>query len=497
MKWGSTDPLCSGLLTKPQLKIGKILVTGATGYVGGRLVNELLVRGYQVRVMARASIDECSERWPEAETVVADALNLDQLHNALTGIHTAYYLIHSLLLGPRKFESADIQAAINFRKAAEARGVKRIIYLGALGDTQAPLSAHLRSRIRVAEELSRGKVPTTILRAAIIIGSGSAPYEILHHLVKKSPVFFVPYWAKTKCQPISVRNLLNILVGVLETKETAGKSFDVGGTEILTYEKMLKILSKLLNKKKLFIPTSFSNIRFYSYVASLLTPAPAPLIRSLMESCRNEVVCCQNDNPLPKSLYRPIVFKEALLRAMSREEQDAVHTRWSDEYPRAHELAIKIHELKKRPHYVSSYSLLTDKKATALFKSFCKIGGKEGWFHSNWMWRLRGTLDTLLLGVGISRGRRSLSSLRVNDVVDFWRVEGIEKNRMLLLRAEMKLPGMAWLEFKIDKDGKKNLLTVTAYFEPNGLPGKIYWYNFLPFHYTIFTNLIKQIDKRS
>lgn len=496
MRWDEDDLLCRDLLTQPKPEIGKVLVTGATGYVGGRLVPELLARGYHVRVMARIADEESHERWPGTETIIADALNIEQLLDAMDGIHTAYYLIHSLLLGPKKFESADIQAAVNFRLAAEANDVKRVIYLGALGDTQSLVSPHLKSRIDVAKELQRGNVATTELRAAMIIGSGSASYEILKHLVKKSPIFFAPYWSKTKCQPISIRGLINILVGVLETDETSGLSYDIGGTEILTYEEMLQTFSQILGKKKLFFRTRFSDIRFYSYIASLLTPVPAAVIRSLLGSCRDEVIC-RNTAILPMSLYKPITFKEAILRAMSREERDAVHSRWSDEYPRAHELAIKLHELGKPPHFVSSYSLVSSKSATRLFESFCKIGGQEGWFHANWMWRIRGRLDKILLGAGSSRGRRSLTYLRVNDVVGFWRVEKRIKNQRLLLRAEMKLPGKAWLEFKINKESKQNRLTVTAFYEPHGLLGKLYWYNFLPFHHFLFTNLIKQIDKRS
>ncbi len=494
MEWNEADLMCSDLLTHPIPEVGTILVTGATGYVGGRLVRELLARGYHVRVMARVAPEVCRERWPEAEVVMADALNIEELLAALEGVHTAYYLIHSLLLGPSKFETADTRAALNFGLAAEANDLSRVIYLGGLGDTQSLLSPHLRSRREVAEQLRSRKVATTELRAAIIIGSGSAPYEILKNLVKRSPIFFMPYWAKTKCQPISIRGLISVLVGVLETEETTGKSYDIGGNEILTYEMMLRILSQILGKKKLFIPTSFSSTRFYSYIASLLTPVPAGVIRALMEGCRNEVVCKVN-NALPTNLYHPITFKEAIVKAMTREEQDAVHTRWSDEHPRAHELAIKLHELKKAPHYISSYTRIMTKPVSALFESICRIGGSEGWFHANWMWRLRGLLDRLLLGVGSSRGRRSGSSLRVNDVVDFWRVERLAKNRNLLLRAEMKLPGMAWLEFKIDEEERNDRLTLIAYFEPHGLPGKLYWYNFLPFHYFIFENLLEQLDR--
>jgi len=496
MKWDGDELLCKNLFTDPKPELDTILVTGATGYVGGRLVPELLARGYKVRVMARVSSVEIEERWPNVEVIVADALKPEQLSKALENINVAYYLIHSLLLWPKKFEEADIKAAYNFRVAANNAGIKRIIYLGALGEFGTKLSPHLKSRNQVAEVLRDSKIPVTILRAAVIIGSGSASYEILKSLVIKSPVFFLPYWAKTKCQPISIRTLINVLVGVLETEETTGKIYDVGGKEILSYEKMLRIMSKLLNKKKIFVPTFFKNFKIYSYFASLLTPVAAPVIKSLMQSCNNDVLC-ESVNVLPASMYRPISFKEALLRAMSREELDAVHSRWSDEYPHAHELAIKLHELKKSPHYISVYSIISYKKVDSLFKSLCKIGGKEGWFHSNWMWRLRGMLDSILMGVGTSRGRRSSNVLRMHDVIGFFRVEDIIENKRLLLRAEMKLPGKAWLEFLINDFENNNELTVTAYFEPYDWKGKVYWYNFLPFHHIIFTNLIKQIDKRS
>lgn len=494
--WHDDEFLCTNLLTTPKQELGTILVTGATGYVGGLLVPELLHRGYRVRVMTRGSGEACRERWPNTEVVVADALDPPQLDAALSGIHTAYYLIHSLLLGPKVFASADLRAARNFRIAAEKAGIKRIIYLGALGDMEAQLSRHLKSRKQVAEELRSGPVPVTVLRAAIIIGSGSASYEILHNLIIRSPFFLMPFWARTRSQPIGIRNLINILVGVLETTETIGKSYDVGGKEILTYESMLRIMAQVMGKKRYFFKTSFANTHIYAYIASLITPVPATIIRSLMQSCYNEVICKPENLP-PAQMYKPIGYREALLKAMSRIEQDKVHTRWTDEYPRAHELAIKLHELLPPPYYISKYHIFTEKSASALFKSISQIGGKDGWFHANWMWRLRGFLDQILMGVGSARGRRSASSLRVNDVVGFWRVEALNKNRLLLLRAEMKLPGLAWLEFKIEANKRGNRLNVTAYFEPNGLPGKLYWYNFLPFHRFIFTNLLKQIVQRS
>ncbi len=489
--------MCRDLPTHVRTQAGIVLVAGATGYIGGRLVPELIERGYKVRVMVRAESPEHAERWPNAEVVVADALVAQEVTRALEGVDVAYYLIHSMLVGPRKFEDADTAAAHNFRTAAEAQGVKRIIYLGGLGDMQANLSTHLASRSKVAEEFSQGQVPTTVLRAAIIIGSGSASYEMINHLVRKIPLFLVPSWAKTKCQPIGLRDVIKNLVGVLELPETAGRTFDIGGTDILTYEEMLKPHAEVLGKKRRFIPSPVSHIGFYSYITSLLTPIPAAITWCLMESVTHDVVCEEND-VLELIPFRRLSCKEAFVLALSREDQDGVSTRWSDSYPPDYELAIKLSEINGAPTYTSSYSLVTSKSAQSLFRSITHIGGQKGWFHSTFLWRIRGGIDRLLRGVGTTRGRRSASGLRVNDVVDFWRVEEIQYSRQLLLRAEMKVPGYAWLEFRVDPiSGDKNRLSVNAYYKTKGLWGRTYWYIFLPFHHFIFDDLIKQIEKRS
>ena len=494
--WGDSDFFCGDLPSKFQPNIGKILVTGASGYIGGRLVPELLMRGYKVRVMVRGGSPGYNALWPDAEVAVADARELDSLRIAFQGIDTAYYLIHSLRLGPKEFASADMQAARNFRLAAQELGVRRIIYLGGLGDIRSSLSSHLRSRAEVAEELKKCSVPVTILRAAVIVGSGSASYEIIQHLVRKLRIILIPSWAKNRCQPIAIRDVLKYLVGTLEAPETFGKSFDIGGKDILTYEMMLKVLGEVLRKRIVFICVPFSSTRFYAYIASLLTPVPASITECLMEGLKNEVVC-QDESIKVLLPFEPLSYKEAIIRAMSREEQDKVHTRWSDAYPAAHMLAMKLGELKKKPAFVAAYSLVTEKNASALFNSICKIGGREGWFRSNWLWRLRGGIDRVLLGVGTARGRKSQSTLKINDVVDFWRIEDLEVNKKLLLRAEMKFPGKAWLEFNIAQQDNQRRLNITAYYETKGLFGRIYWYLCLPFHRFIFDNLIKDIEKRS
>ncbi len=487
---------CYDLPTNPDRSIGKILVTGAFGYIGGRLVPELLARGYDVRVMTRGILPDGKVSWPGAEVVVGDALRKESLSGALDGIDTAFYLIHSMLLGPREFARADVKAAENFRKAAAESGIRRIIYLGGLGDVRSNLSDHLRSRMEVARELQSGPVPVTILRAAIIIGSGSASYEIIKNLVIKLPVIFVPGWAENLCQPISVRDVIKYLVGVMELEETSGMTFDIGGDDVMSYRAMMETVADLLHRKRLFIKVPSVNIGIFAYFASLMTPVPAPITRSLMEGLKNDVVC--QDTRIRDYLpFETVSYRESLVRAMTREERDRVYTRWSDAYPPAHELAIKLAQIAELPLYRNTYSLVTSNSASSLFSSICRVGGKEGWFQSNWMWRLRGQFDRLILGVGSRRGRRRSATLEVNDVIDFWRVEDIRRDRRLLLRAEMKLPGKAWLEFVIDDLGDTRRLTVTAHYQTFSLPGRIYWYAFLPFHRILFKGLIKHIDVRS
>ncbi len=487
---------CSDLPTRPLSLKEPVLVTGASGYIGGRLVPELLARGYRVRVMVRSEPDHYKSIWPQAEAVRADALNPESLRAALQGVHTVFYLIHSLLLGPKRFHQADISAAINVRNAASAEGVQQIIYLGGLGDVKGELSEHLWSRLQVAEELRKGEVPVTILRAAVIIGSGSASYEITRCVVKRVPVIPAPPWILNRCQPIGIRDVIKYLVGCLETPETVGRSFDIGGRDILTYKEMMRELASILGTSRIFISVPFSHMGLYSYIVSLITPVAAPLVRCLMEGLKTDLIC-ENDEIRDLIPFEPLTYGEAARRALLREQEDRVSTRWSDAYPKNYGMVPKLHELSSPPRYTATYALLTEKPEAVLFRSICRIGGKEGWFNTNWMWRLRGFADKMLLGVGTARGRKSTKKLKVNDVVDFWRVEDIQENRRLLLRAEMKLPGRAWLEFNIQGEGISKTVSVTAYYYTKTLFGKLYWYLFLPFHFIIFKDLIVQIERRS
>jgi uncharacterized protein YbjT (DUF2867 family) len=487
---------CDDLPTAFRGDTGKVLVTGASGYIGGRLVPELLHRGYRVRAMVRGNAGECRRRWPEAEVVIADALERESLYAALKDIDTAYYLIHSMLLGPGDFEGADAGAASNFARAASECGVRRIIYLGGLGDVRSDLSAHLRSRMEVAARLGEGDVPVTILRAAIIIGSGSASYEILRNLVERLPVILAPREVRSLCQPIAIRDVVKYLVGSLESDETAGESFDIGGDEIMSYREMMLETARVLNRRRLLFTMPLVNLKAFGYFAGLLTPVPAPITMSLMEGLKNDVIC--EEQYIRRIIpFEPLEFRTALVRAMTREQQDRVHTRWSDAYPPAHELAIKLEEVSGRPMYGAASSIETEKSAEALFDSICRIGGKEGWFHGNWMWRLRGAFDRVILGVGTRRGRRSAKGLAAGDVIDFWRVEDIVPPRRLLLRAEMKLPGKAWLEFRVGDLGDRRVLSLKSRYLTTTIFGRAYWYFFLPFHRFIFKGLIRQIEGRS
>ena len=496
---GQNDFRCQDLPTKPLTENGLVLVTGASGYIGGRLVPELLHRGYRVRVMVRGDAETYREVWPEAEVVQGDALNIASLNNAMEGVFAAYYLIHSLVLGPKEFAQTALAAARNFRQAADETRMQRIIYLGGLGNTGQCLSSHLDSRHEVAVELARSKIPVTTLRASIIVGSGSASFEIIKNLVKRLRVFPMPKWTTNHSQPIGVRDVIKYLIGVMEAPEAVGKTFDIGGLERLSYARMLEIVSEILQLRCRTFRVPIHGTRLSGYAASLLTPVPAAITQCLFDGLTSDTVC-QCDAIREVIPFEPLSYREAIVRALSREEQDMVASRWSDSYPPAHELKVKLKELRRPPRYKAHYELKTNHSPQDVFAAFSTIGGSNGWFTGNWMWRLRGAFDRLIFGVGTARGRRSSKRLRVHDVIDFWRVEDLKTDQRLLLRAEMRMPGRAWLEFTVDpvsEHSDVHLLGITAHYATRSLAGRLYWRFFQPFHWYIFEGLLKQIELRS
>ena len=492
----SFEPRCTELPSSPRTDLGTVLVTGASGYVGGRLVPELAMRGYRVRAMIRGTETGDLDSWPEVEIVMADALDPPSLARALEGVSVAYYLIHSMVLGPGEFARADLQSARNFREAAQDAGVERIIYLGGLGACGANLSRHLDSRKQVAEELACGSVPCTIMRASIIIGSGSASFEIIKGLVNRLPVIPFPTWADNLSQPIGIRDVVKYLVGVMELPLLGDRTFDIGGLEVMTYGDMIIELASLLGKRTHFVRVPIQGTKLVAYAISLLTPVPAPISMCLTGGLKSDTVCDYNAIQILLP-FHPISYREALVRALDREEQDSVATRWSDAYPPAHELSIKLPELRRPPRYRAAYHLLTNNSAADLFSAIARIGGREGWFDTNWMWRLRGDFDRMIFGVGTARGRRSARGLRLGDVIDFWRVEDLKPDRRLLLRAEMRMPGRAWLEFDIGEEDGLRRLGITAHYATKSPFGHLYWRFFQPFHWYIFEHMLKQIEIRS
>ncbi|MBI9088847.1 MAG: NAD(P)H-binding protein [Desulfobacterium sp.] len=415
MDWYDSSLFCDDLPTRPDLNSGIILVTGASGYVGGRLVTGLLKRGYRVRIMVRSLSQDYNARWPEAEIVVGDALDPESLERALDGIGAAFYLIHSLVFGSAHYLKVDCAMAENFRIAAEKNNIKRIIYLGGLGAGVGEHSPELKTRMKVAGLLKGDLIPVTVLRTSLILGSGSASFEMIKHLVTSSPVIFLTDYLNVKCQPIGIRDVLKYLVGVLETPETKDKSYDIGGKDILTYFNLFTIMGEIVGKKSRFIHVPFLKIASFSYLLSLLTPVSVTIIRFLMEGISHDIVCSSYE--IRKIIpFTPASYREMVRKALAREIEEDVDTRWSDAYPVAHSLEKKLSDLDPPPNYSCSYSILSKKKAESIFFSVTRIGGASGWFNSNVLWKIRGVIDSLLMGagaIGICFFRFTILSLQI------------------------------------------------------------------------------------
>ena len=474
----------------------RILVTGATGYIGGRLVPRLLERGYRVRCLARDP-RKLAGRWGGGEVEVARGdvvLDPDGLDHALEGVDAAFYLIHAMGGGGAEFAERERDGARAFAEAAARNGVKRIVFLGGLGRRQGQPSAHLRSRHATGDVLRSGSVPVTELRAAMIVGSGSAAFEMLRHLTEKLPVMVCPRWVENRTQPIFIGDALAYLVAALECPEAAGRVLDIGGPDVLSYRQMMLAFARVRGLRRRVLTVPVLTPRLSAYWINLVTPVPASIAFPLVEGLKSETVC-ENDEAR-QLLGVPLTpFREAVARALADTDARRVPTRWSgahrgggDPPPPLDAAALPERGLLKDEQVVT-----TGAAAPALAAAVARIGGDAGWYYADWLWDIRGAIDRALGGAGVRRGRRHPEEVSVGDAIDFWRVEDHGPDRMLL-RAEMKVPGRAWLGFRIreDEDGTRALVQ-SAYYLPSSVWGYLYWYLLAPIHFFVFRGMAKAI----
>jgi uncharacterized protein YbjT (DUF2867 family) len=477
----------------------KVAVIGSTGYVGGRLVPELLAAGHDVRCLARNPDRLAGVDWrPDVEVVTADVLDEKSLDAALRGVEVVYYLVHAMGHAG-DFEQTDRVGAENTRLAAENAGVSRIVYLGGLGeDDPERLSSHLASRHEVGHLLAAGTVPVTELRAAVIIGSGSASFEMLRHLDEVLPAMICPRWVtKTRCQPIAIADVLHYLVAVLEKPETAGRILEIGGPDVLTYRDMMDRYAATAGlRKRLIIPVPLLTPRLSSHWVNLVTPLPYALARPLVDSLINDVIVHPDRDIRRFIAHEPHTLDEAIQRALAVVGDLKIKTSWMDSAP----TNTPASPMSQDPDwaggtiYEDIQEVTTRSSPTTVFATVTGVGGARGWYVANSLWAIRGWLDKVIGGVGMRRSRRHPDELRVGDALDFFRVEAHESPSLLRLRAEMKVPGAAWLEWRITEiDGGGTRLRQLARFHPRGLTGRAYWWILLPIHKIMWKQLAQRL----
>jgi uncharacterized protein YbjT (DUF2867 family) len=472
-----------------------ILVAGASGYVGGRLVAELLEAGYRVRCLVRTPAKVAAAPWADQVDIVHGDV-LEDLDVAMAGVAAVYYLVHTIGASADWVER-DRRAAENVRDAAAKAGVERIVYLGGLGDgASEALSPHLASRHEVGRVLASGAVPVTELRAAVIIGAGSASFEMLRYLVDVLPVMVTPRWVETRCQPIAVRDVLRLLVGVLAVPEAAGQVYEIGGPDVLSYREMMNIYADEAGlRKRWLIPVPVLSPSLSSHWVGLVTPLPRSLARPLVDSLINEVIV--HDDVISRVVPgRALTYRQAVGAAIDRLRAGTVDTTWSsaelggrrpaDPMPTDPDWAGGTVLADRRDRHI-------DAPPAVVYAVLNGVGGTRGWYWGEWLWAIRGFIDQLVGGVGMRRGRRDQTVMRVGDPVDFWRVEDLAPDTCVRLHAEMKLPGEAWLEWRIEPEGDGSHVHQLGRFHPRGLWGRCYWFAVAPFHRLVFPGLLDGI----
>ena len=473
---------------------GEILLTGATGYVGGRLLPLLQQSGHHVRCLTRRP-DALKDRAGATSTIVSgDVLDPSSLTAAFDGVETAYYLVHSM--GEKKdFEEQDRIAAENFAKAAAAAGVRRIIYLGGLGNPDHHLSKHLRSRQETGDVLRMHHPQVIEFRASIVIGSGSLSFEMIRALVERLPIMICPKWVSVKAQPIAIEDLLAYLVAALDLPINHSQDYEIGGPDQLSYGELMKEYARQRGLRRWMIPVPLLTPYLSSLWLGLVTPLYARVGRKLVESLRNPTLLSNNlasrtFDVVPRSLPK------AIQRALINEDREFAETRWSDALSAGGAMP-QWGGTRFGSRLVDSRSVVVPVSVEQAFAPIRRIGGKTGWYYANWLWSLRGFLDLLIGGIGVRRGRRDPEHLRPGDALDFWRVEACEPPRLLRLSAEMKLPGRAWLEFEVTPCADGSQIRQTAIFDPVGLTGLAYWYGIYPLHQCVFAGMLRNVAKEA
>jgi uncharacterized protein YbjT (DUF2867 family) len=468
-----------------------VLLTGATGYVGGRLLKALEAAGWQVRCLARHPEFLQPKVAKTTQVVKGDVLDPQSVQAAMEGVHMAYYLVHSMASGAA-FEEADRRAATGFAYAARKAGVQRIVYLGGLGSDD-QLSSHLASRQEVGRILRESGVPTIEFRASIIIGSGSLSFEMIRALVDKLPIMIIPRWARTRTQCIAIEDVIAYLMATLAVPWADGGVFEIGGADQSSYLDVMKEYARQRSLRRIMISVPVLTPWLSSLWLGLVTPIYAKVGRQLIEGLRSETVVKENSAPEVFGV-RPRGFREAISRALENEEQEFAQTRWSDALS-SKGFVSTWGGVRFGSRLVDSRTVHVPYPLAQAFRPIQRIGGQTGWYYGNWLWGLRGFIDLGLGGVGMRRGRRHPKLLAPGETIDFWRVEAIEPNHLLRLFAEMKLPGRAWLQFEVKPEGAGSTIRQTAIFDPAGVIGLLYWYALYPVHNIIFSGMLRSIAK--